>query len=107
MYSGAIALLVNIILNYIFIKTIGFKGPAWASLGSIAIMALYQLYYSLKNTEMKLSDIFDIKNMILIIAVNIFIFTTLHFLKLNLEISNLLINMSFYAMLYALCIIVL
>ena len=101
MYSGAISLLVNIILNYIFIKIIGFTGPAWASLVSIFFMAGFQLYYSLKLCKMKFKDAFGLRNMSTIILINVLLFVGFYFVKTYLNINNLLIRISIYAILYS------
>ena len=101
MYSGAIAFVFNIVLNYIFIKLVGFTGPAWASLVSIVIMATYQLFYSLKLFRMKFNDVFDYKNIFKILLANSSIFAVLYLVKLNLAINNLLIEILIYAILYS------
>ena len=61
MYSSCLSLLCNFILNIVFFHLFGIVGPAVASLLTIFMMELLQLFFSCKLLGCKIGDIFDFK----------------------------------------------
>ena len=80
--SSAISLIANIILNIIFYKLIGFAGPAIASLLCTLFMGLIQLNVSCHLLNVKLFDVLDIKDMIILLIKLIFVGTIVYIFKI-------------------------
>jgi O-antigen/teichoic acid export membrane protein len=83
--SSLLSLVLNIILSIILINILGFSGPAWATLISTLLMALYQLKVTSKILKLKIRDLFpwdnilkvtikDLSLVIIVIALKYFIF---------------------------------
>lgn len=71
LYSSIIALIANIILNFIFYYLFGFIGPAIATLVAIFLTNIYQLWTTSRIINITFKDIFPWKNIILITILNI------------------------------------
>ncbi|MEH7255249.1 oligosaccharide flippase family protein, partial [Neobacillus niacini] len=64
-YSSILALVLNVLLNYLFYLFYGINGFAIATLLSTAIIAFLQLYYSSINVKIPIKSIFLCKEMFL------------------------------------------
>jgi O-antigen/teichoic acid export membrane protein len=70
---SVIALIVNIILNYIFYYIIGFSGPAVSTFVSSLLVGYLQLLHTSKMLKFRLRDVFPWSNLLKITIVNIIV----------------------------------
>ena len=70
MYSSAISLILNIILNYVFYRLFGFIGPAIATLIATASVQVVQLIISGRVINVRLANIFPWEQLIWITVLN-------------------------------------
>lgn len=92
--SSIISLIVNMILNILLYKIIGFNGPAYATLFSTIAMGLIQIVYSCKILNIKLHDLFNYKKLVKCISQLVITGVILYFLKTYLFVfidNNILI----------------
>jgi O-antigen/teichoic acid export membrane protein len=80
-YSSILALILNVILNYLFYLLFGLKGFAIATLLSTTIVALIQLYYSSIKLKMSFIAIFPWREIYFITLINFFICIVLVVIK--------------------------
>lgn len=98
MYSSIMALILNIILSFVFYKIFGFVGPALATLLAITFAAGFQLFRTAIYLEIKVLNVLLWKKMMLISIANMVLGCTwLYFKVLFFSIIN---NLYFY-MLFA------
>jgi len=60
----------NLVLDYVLYKLLGLMGPAIATLLSVGIMNMYQLYLTKKYIKVKFTDIYPLGKMLRILALN-------------------------------------
>lgn len=72
--SSGLSLIINIILNIILLNTIGFNGPAIATVVSMLSMGLFQLFITSKRFSCSLKDIYPWKSIFHILIFNIILF---------------------------------
>jgi O-antigen/teichoic acid export membrane protein len=77
-----VTLIVNIILNFLFIKIFGFTGPAIASVFSVFLISLLQLNKISKIIKIKFSQIWSWKKLFLILFISIICGCISSFIKL-------------------------
>lgn len=65
------SMLLNVVLNYVLYKLIGFTGPAWSTFLSIGIVNILQLHFSAKITGVPVSRLFPWLDLLKITCVNI------------------------------------
>lgn len=68
---SVLAMITNIILNYILYKTLGFSGPAWSTFISIGIVNMLQLKLTSKIIGIPIKKLFPWKELLLISLINI------------------------------------
>lgn len=68
---SVLAMIINILLNYILYKMIGFTGPAWSTFISIGIVNILQLKLTSKIMNISIKEIFPWKKLMIISIVNI------------------------------------
>ncbi|AUD64576.1 hypothetical protein BK011_02355 [Tenericutes bacterium MZ-XQ] len=90
LYSSVGSLILNVILNFLFLSIFGFVGPALATLCSILIMNFFQLLITCKKISVKLSYVFPWKGMLSILSVNILLGTLFYTIKNLFTIENYL-----------------
>lgn len=71
LYSSIIALILNVIFNFIGYALLGFIGPAMGTVLSMVIVAVIQLYYSAKVVNCTLRRIFPWTSLLKLTIVNI------------------------------------
>ena len=84
-YSSIGTLLLNVSLNYLFYRLVGFFGPAIATLLSTVIMAVIQLLYTSKKISIKFSTIFPWKSCLGYLILNVIFAVVFYFSKLLIE----------------------
>ena len=87
LYSSIGALILNVILNYLFYYTFGFIGPAVATLVSVLIMQFLQLLVSAKLTNFSLSKIFPWKQMFIIFIFNVILGIIMWYTKIIVSLE--------------------
>ena len=70
LYSSVVTLISNIILNFILINTIGIIGAAIATMLSMVIGALFQLYLSSKTINIRLGELFPWRRLFNLFLIN-------------------------------------
>lgn len=78
LYNAIACLIINIILSILLFKTIGFVGPAIATVMSILVMAWLQLIYSSKLTKMKVHSMFLWFKMLKAICICLLLFSMVY-----------------------------
>ena len=91
-YSSLLALLTNIILNYVLFLSIGFIGPAVSTLITTALVATFQLFLTSKILNIKLKNVFPWKSIFIISLINIGYGIVFHFIKNWIELEKLVGN---------------
>ncbi|MEJ5306931.1 MAG: oligosaccharide flippase family protein [candidate division WOR-3 bacterium] len=81
-YSSLISLILNLFLNILFIKLIGFIGPAIATLLSLSVVAFFQLIYTSKMIGYSFFKIFKWNTIVKIILVTFLFSIILEILKI-------------------------
>lgn len=64
------SMLLNIALNYVLFKILGFTGPAWSTFLAIGIMNMFQLRFSAKITGIPISKLFPWFDLLKITVIN-------------------------------------
>lgn len=82
LYTSFFSLILNLILNILFVKIFGFVGPAISTFLCSIIAAFLQVYYSLDILKVKFSKIFEWKRIFIII------FNTLSFSFILFVLKN-------------------
>ncbi len=73
-------MLSNLVLDLVLYKLIGLIGPAIATLLSVSIMNMYQLYLTKKRIGVRFTDIYPIKDILMITLLNVIMGTAVYFL---------------------------
>lgn len=68
---SVLAMITNILLNYVLYKIIGFTGPAWSTLISIGLVNMLQLKLTSKIVSIPVKKIFPWKELLKISLINI------------------------------------
>ncbi|MGN1268084.1 MAG: polysaccharide biosynthesis C-terminal domain-containing protein, partial [Candidatus Aphodocola sp.] len=68
---SVLAMLINIVLNYILYKIVGFTGPAWSTFFSIGIVNMLQLKLTAKITKTPVRKLFPWKDLLIISLINL------------------------------------
>ena len=88
-----LALIINIILNYILILNLGIKGAAISTVASISLLAFLQLRTTLKIIKTRFTDLINLKQLFYFLAFSFFIAwildTSLTFFIKNMAIKLL------------------
>ena len=105
LYSSIASLILNIILNYICYFLFGFTGPAIATLLSTILIALCQLIYTTKITNINFKNILPWKYLSFITSINfiigILLFITKKLMNMN-EIVEAIILVTIAFVIYVL-----
>ncbi|MDD3106307.1 MAG: oligosaccharide flippase family protein [Bacilli bacterium] len=92
LYSSIAAFIVNIVLNFIFYHYFGFIGPAIASLLSMFLMVIFQLYVTSKLIRVKILELFPTKKIMNVLIINIILSVCFIILKKIIGMEKLLGN---------------
>lgn len=71
----------NLVLDYILYRAMGLIGPAVATLISVGVMNIYQLLLTRKIVGLKFTDIYPVKSLLLITALNTAMGTVVYMVK--------------------------
>lgn len=97
--ASVITLVLNVLMNYLFYIRLGFIGPAWATLVSIAITAIIQLFISANFIKCSFLDIFPWKILGGISIANLLwgipTYLLIHILKLGTSTKSIIICAGF------------
>ena len=97
-------LLLNIVLNYVFIETIGFLGPAIATVFSIYLIGYLQLRKTSVTFELSIKDIFPWKILLHIAVISGGVASLLFFIKIyffrDAGITSLFIGAILFSLLF-------
>ena len=94
-YSSIFSLVLNFILNIVFLKVLGLNGPAIATFIAVLAINLVQLKFTCKELSIKFSKIFPWKDLMKISILNIilgFFFITIQKILLSYFLSELLLS---------------
>ena len=95
LYSSILSLIINVILNYALIRTLGMTGAALATIISLAVIGVAQLSASSKFIGVAFSKIFPWKRLLNITLINILIgaiaFAVLNIMKLETSTMDIVI----------------
>lgn len=80
-YSSIVTLILNIVLSYLFYYLFGFIGPALATLISMYATAAFQLLASARSIKIKINNILEWKNILVITTANIFLGFLFNYIK--------------------------
>lgn len=86
-YSSLLSLVLNVILNFILFYTIGFNGPAIATVISLALIAFLQIIASSKVSSVPFTMIFRWKNMTELLVFNVIAMGGVLYLKTIVSFS--------------------
>lgn len=75
-------LMLNIVLNILFLLLFGFCGPAIASVLSFFIMGIIQILFSAYGDDLKLNSVVNIKNLFYIFLIYFILFIIFIFIKM-------------------------
>lgn len=84
-----IALILNLIMNFMFIHFFGFIGPAIATVFSIIILAFMQLKKISSIIKMKLSDLWPWRKLLLLL-ISVIIIASISSLIILLDLNNII-----------------
>ena len=88
-YSSLASLGVNLLLNYVFYRVLGFVGPAIATFISISMIQLYQLIATAINIKIELKYIFPWKDVGVITVINLILGVIFAYIKALVPIETL------------------
>jgi|SRR5690554_683164 len=93
-----IAFVVNIGLNYLLINELGRVGAAISTVGSIFLLAIVQLFFTVKLLNTSIFKLFSMYKIIEILLVSLVVVLLVDFIEVfdNLSIYNLLIKYGVY-----------
>lgn len=95
LYSSVFSLVINVILSYLLYYTLGFIGPAIATLISMFATAAFQLIASSKSVNVNFKSIMEWKEIMKITFINIILGLIMYNFKMvlykGLQLNNLLI----------------
>lgn len=87
--ASLVSLCINVLLNYLFFIIFGFIGPAMASIFSIAVVALFQLYLTSVLLGVSLHHLLPWKKLTFILFINIlwggFSYVILNYLNIGTD----------------------
>lgn len=89
-YSSILALILNVILNYIFYLIFGFIGPAYASFISIFLVQMLQLFATAKSIDVKFINIFPWSKLGKLLVINVILAIVFMFVKKWSLLDNIL-----------------
>jgi O-antigen/teichoic acid export membrane protein len=89
-YSSIFSLFLNFCLNYVFLVSLGFIGPAIATLISQFVINVIQLVYTCKIIKIKFIEILPWKILGFILLINISFGWIFYVIKENIELDVLL-----------------
>ena len=89
-YSSILALIINVILNYIFYLIFGFIGPAYASFISILLVQMLQLFATAKSIDVKFTNIFPWAKLGKLLVINVILAFVFMFVKKWSHLDNIL-----------------
>lgn len=86
--TSIISLLINVVLNFICYVVFGFIGPAIATFVSIAIVAFIQLWYTSREINIPIKEVFPWKTLGNITGINIVMGIIVYIIKLLLPLDK-------------------
>ena len=89
-YSSILALIINVILNYIFYLIFGFIGPAYATFISILLVQMLQLFATAKSIDVKFTNIFPWAKLGKLLVINVILAFVFMFVKKWSHLDNIL-----------------
>ena len=101
-YPALIAIIVNVILNYYFLKTYGIEGAAFSTVIAFLLALIISGIYSKKNYKVKLSYITLVK----IVATTTIMYLVIDQINYDIEIVNLILKISIGIFVYVLFTII-
>ena len=88
LYSSILSLVLNLVLNYSLANVFGMPGAALATVISISVIQMAQLYASSKFIKIRFLNIFPWKNLAIIFAINFVIGTTTYLLLKGIHLGT-------------------
>jgi O-antigen/teichoic acid export membrane protein len=93
-YSNIFSIVINIILNIVFIKFFGLIGAVVAFLMSVTFLAVLLMVRTLKETQNKVKDYFDLKKIAVILLVCLILSLLVYYLNIQFDNVYFLILLS-------------